>query len=379
MLFRSPTLQDDELLVISSISRMYKSLRYVLSTPSRWQGSLRRSTFARAIQGSNSIEGYVVTVEDAMAAAAGEEPLEAHEQTWQAIMGYRTAMTYILQLCKDQNFKMSSADLRSLHFMIMQYDISKNPGNWRPGPIYIRNEAKNETVYEAPPAELIPNLISELMNYINGKQDSEHMLVKSAMAHLNLVMVHPFSDGNGRMARCLHTLAFSSRGISDPTFSSIEEYLGRNTQDYYDVLALVGQGSWHPYNDTRPWIRFCLTAHYRQAATLLMRNRVFASLWEELEREIKQAGLPDRSILALSDASLGMRVRNVHYKHLAELSQVVASRDLKEMVKAGFIVPMGEKRGRTYRASDRIRDIAIRIRKKEPTTIPDPFQSPELL
>src|ERR1035441_2599429 len=89
MLFRSPTLQDDELLVISSISRMYKSLRYVLSTPSRWQGSLRRSTFARAIQGSNSIEGYVVTVEDAMAAAAGEEPLEAHEQTWQAIMGYQ--------------------------------------------------------------------------------------------------------------------------------------------------------------------------------------------------------------------------------------------------------------------------------------------------
>jgi Fic family protein len=197
------------------------------------------------------------------------------------------------------------------------------------------------------------------------------------MAHLNLVMIHPFSDGNGRMARCLHTLAFSSRGVSDPTFCSIEEYLGKNTQAYYDVLARVGQGSWHPQHNARPWIRFCLTAHYRQASTLLMRNRVLASLWDELEREISRAGLHERCIMALSDASQGMRVRNIHYKNLAEISQVVASRDLKEMVKAGFLVPIGEKRGRTYKASDRIRDIGIRVREKEPKTIPDPFQSPE--
>jgi len=377
MLFKSCRLVDEELSVIRSIGKMYVSLRYVLANPSRWQGSLRRSTFARAIMGSNSIEGYRVTVEDALAAAEGEEPLEAEQDTWQAIIGYRNAMTYVLQLCRDPDFRMSEGYLRSLHFMIMQYDLSKNPGNWRPGPIYIRDEAKNINVYEAPPAESVQQLISELIQYINGPEDSNHALVKAAMAHLNLVMVHPFSDGNGRMARCLHTLAVSSKGVSDPTFSSIEEYLGRNTQDYYDVLAKVGQGSWHPQNDTRAWIRFCLTAHYRQASTLLMRNRMFAALWDELEREIKNAGLPDRAILALSDASLGMRVRNVHYKHLAEVSQVVASRDLKEMVKAGLLIAIGEKRGRTYKASEHIRGIAIRIREKEPGRIPDPFESPQ--
>ena len=104
---------------------------------------------------------------------------------------------------------------------------------------------------------------------------------------------------------------------------------------------------------------------------------MFAALWGELEREIKNVGLPDRAILALSDASLGMRIRNVHYKHLAEVSQVVASRDLKEMVKSGLLIAIGEKRGRTYKASDRIREIAIRIREKEPRGIPDPFQSPQ--
>jgi Fic family protein len=241
----------------------------------------------------------------------------------------------------------------------------------------VRDEAKRINVYEAPPAEKVPNLMAELVDYMNGKQDSDHMLVKSATAHLNLAMIHPFSDGNGRMARCLHTLAFSSRGISDPTFSSIEEYLGRNTQEYYNVLAKVGQGSWQPFNDTRLWIRFCLTAHYRQAATLLMRNRMFSALWGELEEEINKAGLPSRSILALSDASLGWRVRSVHYKNLADISQVVASRDLKAMVKAGLLIAVGEKRGRIYKASERIRQIAVSIREKEPRLVEDPFHSSE--
>jgi len=379
MLFKSASLRKSEIKVINAIGQMYKSLRYVLGTTPKWQGSLRRSTFARAIMGSNSIEGYRVTVEDAMAAAEGEEPLDAAQETWQAIVGYRNALTYVLQLCKDPNFRMNEGYLRSLHFMMMQYDLSKNPGNYRPGPIYVRDEAKNMNVYEAPPADLAVKLVSELVAYLNSEEDLNHVLIKGAMAHLNLVMAHPFSDGNGRMARCLHTFVVASRGISDPTFSSIEEYLGRNTQDYYDVLAAVGQGSWNPQNDTRPWIRFNLTAHYRQAATLLRRNRMMATLWDELEREIKAVGLPDRALLALSDAAMNLRVRSVHYKNLAEISQVVASRDLKEMVKAGILIAIGEKRGRTYKASDRVREIAVRIREKEPRGIPDPFQSEVLL
>ena len=65
----------------------------------------------------------------------------------------------------------------------------------------------------------------------------------------------------------------SKRWGARPLFMSIEEYLGRNTQKYYDVLAEVGRGSWQPGNDARPWIRFILTAHLRQARTMLRRVR----------------------------------------------------------------------------------------------------------
>src|SRR3970282_2154670 len=124
-------------------------------------------------------------------------------------------------------------------------------------------------------------------------------LVRAAMAHLNLVMIHPFSDGNGRMARCLQTLVLAREGILAPEFCSVEEYLGRNTQDYYAVLARVGEGGWHPENDSRPWIRFMLTAHFRQASTLLRRTKEMKRTWDELEREIQRRGLPDRVVSAL--------------------------------------------------------------------------------
>ena len=67
-------------------------------------------------------------------------------------------------------------------------------------------------------------------------------LVRAAMAHLNLVLIHPFRDGNGRMARALQTLVLSRGGIGEPAFSNIEEWLGGNTEDYYRVLAATGGG-----------------------------------------------------------------------------------------------------------------------------------------
>lgn len=228
MLFKSVVLRHEEMRVGEAINGIYRSLHYALSSPSRWEGVLRRNTFARAIRGSNSIEGYLVTAEDAMAAAEGEEPLDAQEETWHAVTGYRNAMTYVLQLAKDPNFVFNEGYLRSFHFMMLQHDLSKHPGNWRPGPIFVRDEKTGENVYEGPLAETVPKLISELISYLNSLEDADHFVVKAAMAHLNLVMIHPFSDGNGRMARCLQTLFLARKGIADPTFSSIEEYLGHN-------------------------------------------------------------------------------------------------------------------------------------------------------
>jgi Fic family protein len=374
MIFQPPDLTAQERAVIDRIEELKSSLGYrVSSTPKRWSGLLRRITFARAVRGSNSIEGYTVTLDDAIAAAEGEEPLDAQKEAWAAVMGYRTAMTYVLQLAGDPHFGYSADLLRSLHFMMMQYNLAKNPGRWRPGSIFVRDDERGEVVYEGPDADLVPDLVGELLASLSSPPSGLPGLVLAAMAHLNLVMIHPFSDGNGRMARCLQTLVLARSGVLAPPFASIEEYLGKNTRAYYDVLAQVGGGSWQPLRDAKAWIRFCLTAHYRQAKTLLIRTKEIQRLWDSLEIEVSSRGLPERTLLALADAAVGLRVRNATYRPIAEISEQQASRDLKTLVEQGLLVPQGEKRGRFYTAGESVR--LLRGKTREAGTIEDPFEA----
>lgn len=370
MLYKQPPLDHAELAVIDRIEALKRTLGYATVGTKRWTGLLSRMLFARAIQGSNSIEGYNVTAEDALAAAVGEEPMDATREAWAAVTGYRSAMTYVLQLADDPHFQYSADLLRGLHFMMLNYDLAKHPGQWRPGPIYVRNEERGEVVYEGPDASLSPQLVLALTEALNTDTAAPGLVV-AAMAHLNLVMIHPFSDGNGRMARCLQTLVLARQGVLRPEFCSIEEYLGRNTRDYYSVLAQVGQGQWRPDGDARPWVRFCLTAHYRQAMTVLRRSRDMERLWNALEVEVFRRRLPDRSILALSDAAMGLRVRNSTYRAAAEVSEQVASRDLKMLVDEDLLAPVGERRGRVYVAAARLAE--IRGKTREPRTDEDPF------
>ena len=98
VLYTAPPLTSEDEVVLGEIHRMRKDLRNVLRTPRRWEGGLRRSTLARNIQGSNSIEGYEVAEDDAAAAIDGEEPFSADEKTFLEIQGYRQALGYVLAM-----------------------------------------------------------------------------------------------------------------------------------------------------------------------------------------------------------------------------------------------------------------------------------------
>lgn len=365
MIFRTPVPDDAELEAIEKIDETRSALKHALQTPKRWTGLLRRNLIARAIQGSNSIEGYNVSLEDAVAAVEGEE-LDAAEETRAAVEGYRTALTYVLQLADDQHFAFNEELVRGLHYMMLSYDPTKNPGRWRPGPIFVRREPSGERVYEGPDAELVPKLMREFVEDVQDPHRPVPVIVRAAMAHLNLVMIHPFSDGNGRMGRTVQTLVLARDGVVAPPFSSIEEYLGSrgNTDAYYNVLNEVGAGAWHPERDARPWVRFCLKAHLQQALTVSRRVKETAKLWNELEAELKKRHLNERLIYALYEAAIGFRVRSSRYRMAAEVSNQVASGDLRALVQQGLLVPKGEKRGRVYIASKTL--IEIRNQTREP-------------
>jgi Fic family protein len=372
MIYATPALHHEDLAVLALIREQQDRLRYsVAQSPKRWSGLLRRNTLARAMQGSNSIEGINATLNDAIAIIDNERPESVADETYQALAGYRTALTYILQTHDDPYFDLNAQVIKGLHFMMLSYDLGKAPGQYRSGSIFIVNEPSGETVYEGPEAAHVPVLVEELIAALRADADADPM-VRGAMAHLNLTMIHPFKDGNGRMARALQTLVMARTGLLSPIFCSIEEWLGRNSEAYYRILAETGQGRWNPTYDALPWVRFCLRAHYQQVATLVRRNEVMMAVSSEIAKLVTSHKLNERVEMSLIDAAFRFPIRAGRYQSENQVSDVVASRDLKRLCEIGLLEPVGEKRGRYYIGAKPLRDIYLKSFLDQPSAT-DPY------
>ena len=375
MIFQSPELDDADLAVLAYFNAQRAQLRaYAQSSPKRWMGLLRRNTFARGILASNAIDGIQASMENVLAAIENEEPAGIERDAWLATKGCRDAMVCINQAATDPHFELSRQFLKSLHFMVTGRDLTVNPGQWRPGPIHIVNRATGKIVHEGPDAALVNSLMQELVDYLRSPL-REPTIVRAAMAHLNLTMIHPFRSGNGRVARALQTLVLAREGELHPAFSGIEEWFAE-APDYFAVLAEVGHGAWRPECDARPWLRFCLKAHCHQAAVLIRRHAEYEALDHRIEAIVRDEGLPDRAFIPLFDAALGLATTNGWYRVDTQVSEIVASRDLRRLTELDLLVPHGEKRGRSYRGSKRLLSIRKAVQKQLGTDMPfvDPYE-----
>lgn len=377
MIYKTPPLNQFDEVVLDEISALRERLRLYLHTPRRWYGPLRRNATARAIRGSTAIEGYSSTVESVTSLVEGDDAVDEDQETLAALKGYRDAMTFVLQVAADWP-PIDASTLRALHYMMTHHDLDAGPGNWRPGMVRLR-DGEGEIVYTPPDRNELEDLIDEMTGRL--ADDAAPPLVKAAMAHLNLTLIHPFRDGNGRMARCLQTFVLGAEGITEPVFSSIEEYLGRCTSDYYRVLAEVGGGEWSPERGARPWIEYCLTAHYRQAQRHLRRIEETERLWEECEILADRAGLPERTVGALCDAARGRILRRPAYQRITELttgerpSEAAATRDLAALVKSGLLDQTGEARSRRYPPSPALQKVwSVVAALRGPAPDPGPYE-----
>lgn len=376
MIYTIPTLSAVDRRVLEEIAHLGERLKWYLHVPQRWYGPLRRTVMARSVQGSVAIEGYHASLDNVTSVIEGEEVGELAEDTRAAITGYRDAMTFALAVSDDWP-RIDLSVIRAMHFMIVRHDLNARPGNWRPGGIWVRGSA-GDVVYTAPDRSELPALLSELIEQLAVEETPA--MIKAAMAHLNLVLIHPFRDGNGRVARALQTFVLAAAGIREPVFSSIEEYLGHNTSRYYDALAEAAAGEWSPQRTARPWIRFCLTAHFQQARTHLRRIEETELLWGDCERMAASAGLPERVVGALCDAARGKTLQRSLYRRITALStarepsEPGATRDLAALTRAGLLEPSGSGRRRTYRATPQLRKVwdAIGARRRN-WLIEDPY------
>ncbi|WP_275467419.1 Fic family protein [Streptomyces noursei] len=267
-------------------------------------------------------------------------------------------MTYIQSLHDATDFRYRKELLNALHWMLQGHHHPLRKGEqWRRTAIRITVPGDElATDYEGPDVELLPVLTGELVDRLNDGDLDAHVLVRAAMAHLNLVKIHPWPDGNGRMSRMsrsLQTLVIARGGVLASEFSSFEEWLGvpGNTWEYYKVLREVGGPVYSPERDTGPWIRFNLLAYDQQTQRVQRRVERSNECWMQLMEAADGLGITDRQITALHEVAMVGRVRRSHYERTEALKTQQATRDLQALTKAGLLTAVGQTKGRHYLAA----------------------------
>lgn len=372
-----PALSDLDRLVLEDIEGMRDDLRHLIRrVPTKWTDGLRKFLTADAVAASNSIEGFRVSTVDVVDLMEGERDVEVSEDDRDETLAYQRMMTYIQTLHDAPDFSFSKGLLNSLHWMLQghRHTATKPAGQWRRGPVYVTDPRDPSiAAYTAPDADDLPGLMTELVDWLNLDEDA-HPLIRAAMAHLHLVSIHPWTDGNGRMSRSLQTLMIAREGVLAPEFSSIEAWLGRpgNTWEYYRELNARGS-RYLPDQDVASWIRFNLTAYHQQAQTVRNRmdrsGRVLALLTDVTATK----GLDERLVSALHEVAMTGLVRRLRYEHAEGLSVQQAQRDLRDLTASGILQSVGRTRARYYTAGPGFPEPVL-TEARTPSSLVDPYR-----
>lgn len=353
MIFGTPTLSGAMRKKLEELSTLRSSLTHEVQTRSSWMGSLRREVRASSIESSTSIEGFSVSPEEALALTSGRGAPEHKNEDRQAVACYAQAMDHVGTMAIDPSFRWSDRVILDLHFDACYFQRDKDPGLWRTGPIGVTG-ADGSLEYRGPDGDSVAELMDEAIAWLAAGDLEVDVVVRAAMAHLHVVSVHPFRDGNGRIARIVQSLVLAREGLGSPEFFSIEEYLRDHTREYYSALRETQGGSYQPERDASGWVAFCLEAHLAQARRRLAQVEQAATRWERLEGIVGSRGWPERIMIALEQSLLGGAERS-SYAGKADISPATASADFRRLVDAGLVDQRGRSRNIDYVAAPALR------------------------
>jgi len=331
----------------AELDRWKAQLDYRGPVPRSWAGRLRRDLEAEAVAASTSMEGVPVTVEEVHHILAGDRPARTREEDAALVRGYRDAMSFVLRRADDTAFKWARELLIGLHDRILAGNWGAGAGRLRTGPAHLIDDRTGEPVFQPPPPEDVPELVDRACSVI--EKGLEHAAIGAAWVHVAVAAIHPFTDGNGRAARVVASLAMYRGGFKLPEFTSLEEWWGRHLPEYYSSFRCLGN-AFDPNADITPFIRAHLEAQLHQVRALDLRERVQLRVWTAVEEAVTAAGLDPRCSNAVWDAFFSRSVTPRYHRSLADVSVATATKDLAAAVAAGLLRPVGRARSRTYHA-----------------------------
>lgn len=211
-------------------------------------------------------------------------------------------------------------------------------GGWRTdetGPMEVVSGpyGRQRIHFEAPPAVRLDTEVGRLLEWFDA-ETTESTIVKAGLAHLWFVTIHPFDDGNGRIARALGDLALARADGSSRRFYSVSAQIQRDRNAYYDILERTQKGTL----DVTEWLRWFLRTVHRAIAladenvdAVLQKTR-FWRRWDNTALNTRQITMLNR-LLDGFEAKLTTR----KWAIITKCSQDTALRDITELIDLGAL------------------------------------------
>jgi Fic family protein len=346
---------------LSRIAELRKELDSRGVLPRRWAGRLRRELESSSIAASTSMEGVPVTVDEVRRILVGDRPPAVSEEDARLVQGYRDAMSFVLRRADDASFSWQSELILGIHDRVLAGLYAAGAGRFRTGQVHVADSGEGRLIYTPPLPEEVPGLVTELSTFAEDHQTTIEPPVLAALIHVRLAGIHPFTDGNGRVARILASLAMYRGSFTIPEFTSLEEYWGAHRDEYHGAFTCLGE-SWDPERDVTPFISTHIAAQRLQVDALSLRKATEREIWTILE-DIATEYLsgPPRYAEALFDAFFGREVSNRYYRGLTEVAIATATNDLGRLEASGLLVAKGAGRSRTYTGTHTLMERVARL------------------
>lgn len=204
--------------------------------------------------------------------------------------------------------------------------------------------------YVAPAPEKIDEEMNCFLDWFNSNIQNGY--VKSAIAHLWFVCIHPFDDGNGRIGRAIADMALSQAENSKMRFFSISHQINKDKKQYYDILEKTQKGDCE-ITEWIIWYLDCLLRSVEQSDETLskvLNKAIFWQTYAEIVMSERQ-----REVLNLYLDGYHEKLTAKNWAKRVKVSPDTAARDIKDLVEKGILIPQ----------QGRVRDVFYGIRCNE--------------
>ena len=235
------TITNKMLSLVSSISE--KVGKISVTTNLENKPHLRKNNRIKSIHSSLRIEANSLTIGQVRDVINGRLVLGEQKE----IQEVKNAYDAYDELPNINPFDLK--DMLKIHGIMTKFLVDES-GKFRKGEEGVFNG--DECIFMAPPAKFVPELMDNLFSWLNDNKGEVHPLIMSAVFHYEFVFIHPFSDGNGRMARLWHT-AFLTKWNPVFEYIPIESQIEKFQNEYYDAIAKC-----HIEGDSDTFVHFML-------------------------------------------------------------------------------------------------------------------------